>query len=77
MRIYISNTEIPRMNFPSDYKYCEETIVDYYKIEDMAGRGLWLVTQTRLAGVIMYIMSTPKCIDCTMAGTNVKPDFWY
>jgi hypothetical protein len=76
-RIFISNTEIPRMKFPNYYRECEQILVDYWGIEEMAQRGLWLVRETRIQGALLYIMSTPECIDCTRAGTNVKPDFWY
>lgn len=76
-RIFITNTEIPRMKFPNYYLSCEESLVTYNQINEMALEGLWLVNKTRIAGIFLYVMATPDCIDCTRAGTNVKPDYWY
>jgi hypothetical protein len=75
-RIFISNNELPRMNFPDYYRSCEETIVTYEEIPNMIGFGLWLVMETRIFGATVYVMSTPYCIDCTIWGTNIKPDYW-
>jgi hypothetical protein len=75
-RIFISDFELPRISYPDYFRFCEETIVGYDEIKGMINRGLLLIFQTRVGGAVVYMMSTPECIDCTLRGTNIKPDYW-
>jgi len=72
-RIFISRSDMPNSGFPNYYAMCSDSIVQYNQIPDMMRFGYILITYEMMIG---YHMSYPSCIDCTLAGTNKKPDFW-
>jgi hypothetical protein len=71
-RIFISNLDIPYMNIYKPYQYCEDTIVGAGLVGEMILRGYFLANEIG----IDYQLSTQSCVDCRIAGTNEKPDFW-
>lgn len=78
-RIFISNSDLPStMRGSSDYGACEdtETLVTYDKIYEMIYEDWLLVREERQAGVLFYVMAPTFCVDCRLAGSNVKPDYW-
>lgn len=78
MRIFVNSTDFPSSSFPNYYSICTDTIVSMGQIPEMVIAGYMLVSETITeTGSTAYVMSYPFCIDCRLAGTNVKPDFWY
>ncbi len=72
-RIYITRSDLPGINIPNPYVMCTDSIVEYDQIPEMMLFGYMLINYEFMIG---YHMSYPSCIDCTLAGTNKKPDFW-
>jgi hypothetical protein len=72
-RIYINRSDLPGINVPNPYVMCTDSIVQSNMIPEMMLFGYMLIQYEFMIG---YHMSYPSCIDCTLAGTNVKPDFW-
>jgi hypothetical protein len=76
-RIFISKGEYPSIVTPNNYAHCSDTIVSYFQIRSLLNEGYMLV-----GGVAAqtpsprYLLSYESCIDCTLFGTNVEPDFW-
>ena len=76
-RIFILKGELPYFITPDYFYNCADTIVSYNQIRSLINEGFMLVGEvpTQSAGT-RYQLSYPECIDCTLFGTNVKPDFW-
>jgi len=72
-RIFINRSDLPDSGFPNYYAMCTDSIVQYGAIPQMMLYGYMLINYEFMIG---YHMSYPSCIDCTLAGTNIKPDFW-
>jgi hypothetical protein len=72
-RIYITRSDLPGIAVPNPYIMCTDTIVQRPMIPQMMLYGYMLISYEFMIG---YHMSYPSCIDCTLAGTNEKPDFW-
>ena len=76
-RIFISNRELPRWDYNSG---CDKIDITNNKdsIAKYAGGRLPSVpSETRGSDIIVsFFASAAECIDCTVKGTNVKPDFW-
>lgn len=72
-RIFIANLDIPYMQIFNPYQYCEDTLVGRGLVGEMILRGYFLST---VIGLSDYQLSSPPCVDCRYAGTNVRPDFW-
>lgn len=77
-RIFITRGELPPLVLPNYYYYCTDSIVNEGEIPAMVEAGYWLVDETinEVTGFPAYTMSIPSCIDCTLYGTNQKPDYW-
>jgi hypothetical protein len=76
-RLFITRGEYPYFAIPDYYEDCIDTIVGYYMIPEMILRGFMLVGEVPTeSGGIAYQLSTEPCIDCTIFGTNIEPDFW-
>ena len=76
-RIFLTRADMPPTRIPDYYSYCVDSIVSRGLVGEMVLRGYMLAYETQNEfGGFEYLMSDPYCIDCTIAGTNVKPDFW-
>jgi hypothetical protein len=76
-RIFIRRSELPLVTIPNYYAQCTDSIVSFRQIPDMM-REQWLLVEETINdfGVPVYIMSSEYCIDCTLYGTNERPDYW-
>ena len=72
-RIFIKRGEFPYFAVPDYYAGCIDTVVSYGLIPAMIRQGFMLVGEVPGG---RYLLSMEPCIDCTLTGTNVKPDFW-
>lgn len=72
-RIYINRSDLPGIDVPNPYVMCTDSVVQFNQIPEMMLFDYMLIREEFMIG---YHMSYPNCIDCTLAGTNVKPDFW-
>jgi hypothetical protein len=76
-RIFINRRDLPLIRVPNYYVNCVDTIVSRGLVPEMILRGYMLGYETNNEfGIPIYVMSDPWCIDCTLVGTNVIPDFW-
>ena len=76
-RIFISILDIPYIKLPNPYTGCSDTIVSYQRIPGMIRDGYLLVKEFAPdPSYIVYIMTVPFCVDCTLVGTNEKPSYW-
>jgi hypothetical protein len=76
-RIFITRGGLPPMRLPNYYAVCTDSIVSRGAIQEMEDQNWLLVSETtNEAGFPAYLMSYPWCIDCTLHGTNKRPDFW-
>lgn len=76
-RIFIRRSDIPPAGFPNYYSSCVDSIVTFGNIPGMLENGYFLASQLiNDFGGFEYQFSTRFCIDCTLMGTNVEPDFW-
>ena len=76
-RIFIQRNNLPPIRTPNYYAQCTDSLVSRRQIPDMV-RGLWLLVEETVneAGFPAYVMSTEYCIDCTLYGSNERPDYW-
>lgn len=72
-RIFINRSDLPGSDFPNYYSMCTDSIVQQNMIPQMILYGYMLINYEFMIG---YHMSFPSCIDCTLKGTNKRPDFW-
>ena len=76
-RIYVTGKDIPPTRFPNNYSHCIDSIVSPRMVAEMVEGLWWLVEETENeAGFPAFLMSSLPCIDCTIYGTNIKPDYW-
>jgi hypothetical protein len=76
-RIFISRGEFPYFSVRDYYESCVDTVGSYGLIPEFILQGFMLVGQLPPEGwVRVYQFSSPGCVDCRFAGTNVRPDFW-
>lgn len=76
-RIFIKRSDLPLTRIPSNYFFCTDSLVTFRNIPDMLKTGYFLASELlNDFGGKEYQMSSRYCIDCTLSGTNVKPDFW-
>lgn len=83
-RIYIREDEVrPWPVFIPEYEFCQvfqdtipptsEAIISAFGSGDrMPARDLY----NQMGALIGYLGAETRCTDCTLRGTNVKPDFW-
>jgi hypothetical protein len=77
-RIFISRGEFQYFVTPNYYANCIDTVGGYGLIPEFILQGFMLVGELPPMGPgpPVYQFSSEFCIDCRIAGTNVKPDFW-
>jgi cytochrome c len=77
-RVFISRGDLPPTSLPNVYNWCEDSTVSYNQIEEMMHYGYSLYTETvDQFGSTVYVMANSKyCVDCTLRGSNIRPDFW-
>ena len=75
-RIFIDNTQL------SNWRYKESCFLTEIKNDSDSIRinGIGFIptdaAKTSITSIISYYAGTPKCVDCTFRGTNIKPAFW-
>lgn len=78
-RIFISNNDVPWWNYESG---CFSTTIDNQpdSIAKYDGGSLVPTTAAQVdafGGIVKFFATgAPTCVDCTLKGTHIKPDFW-
>ncbi len=76
-RLFIRRGQLPAVGVPNYYRNCEDSIVSRGQLPSMIRSGYMLAYETQdMFSSFIYIMADPWCIDCTISGSNVEPDFW-
>ncbi|MFO7933700.1 MAG: DUF4249 domain-containing protein [Bacteroidales bacterium] len=78
-RIFIDRSDLPGfLNIPSGFEGCDFfTTADSAEIAYYFDHGYAYVDEYVDGNTLYFIFSnSPVCFRCTLAGTNVKPDFW-
>jgi hypothetical protein len=75
-RIFIRRSDLPPTGFPNYYSFCEDSLVSPDRVEEMVEQGWWLIESQPVPPPPVIRFSSRFCIDCTLDGTNVEPDFW-
>ncbi len=75
-RIFISNSEVPGWGYRSDcrdvsVKNNPDSLSSYFP-----GYIPLYAINGGNGGVDRYVGAPPKCVDCRLKGTSVKPNFW-
>ena len=76
-RIFIKNTDLTNWNYRTGCK--QVTIVnnpDSIKTAQIEALPIGVSQFTPTGKIAAMSASTPTCVDCTLTGTNIKPDFW-
>jgi Domain of unknown function (DUF4249) len=74
-RIFISNDDLPGWNYAAD---CDRTIIANNP-DSIREYGLGSIPTSPHSvgiGIIDFYASASTCVDCTLHGTNIKPNFW-
>lgn len=76
-RIFIKNSELPDWNYDAGC-YTFEVINNPDSIKLHAGGTLptYVLKTTPFGDIASFNVAPPKCVDCTLSGTNIKPDYW-
>jgi len=76
-RIFVNRRDLPSFRVPNYYAQCTDSIVSRGQIPDMV-RDLYVLVEETINdfGAPVFIMSSRFCIDCTLYGTNKRPDYW-
>jgi hypothetical protein len=61
---------------PDLYKECEQAEVDYYAPIPDLNVSVWVIIDHSWEPPLKVVTYTKGCADCTVRGTNVKPDYW-
>ncbi len=75
-RIYITNEQVPDWGYNQG---CPTIIVDNNEDSILKyASGLMPAFPNQVARdfIVSFYAAEPRCIDCTLRGTNVKPDYW-
>ena len=76
-RIFISRGQLPSFRVPDRFHWCMDSIVSGGLIPAMMEEMWVLVSEADSEGPFpLYLMSTNPCVDCTLYGTNEKPEYW-
>ncbi|WP_113925095.1 DUF4249 domain-containing protein [Cognataquiflexum aquatile] len=80
-RIYIDVEDVaPWPYFIQEYEFCkldqDTVLVADYEREFASGSRLPVIPVVVVTTTIGFRAATRQCTDCTLRGTNIKPDFW-
>lgn len=77
-RIFISVRDLPPTIFPNYYQYCMDSLVGVRQVEEMIQSGYTLYAEepNMFGGVDYRMANAPGCVDCTLRGTNIRPEYW-
>lgn len=76
-RIFISEEETRPWRTNTGYENCKIDTLLSQQLPTVLETGKEIITQIRIPGGLTgYTVSTESCVDCTLRGVNIKPDFW-
>jgi len=80
-RIYINLEDVaPWPYFIEEYEFCrldqDTVLIANYEREFASGSRLPVIPVVVVTTTIGFRAATRQCTDCTLRGTNIKPDFW-
>lgn len=76
-RIFINRGPLPSFHIPNYFYHCTDSIVSERQVPAMIEEFWVLVSFAESQGPFpLFLMSTNPCVDCTLFGTNVEPDYW-
>ena len=80
-RIYINAQDVaPWPYFIEEYEFCrldqDTVLIANYEREFSSGSRLPVIPVVVVTTTIGFRAATRQCTDCTLRGTNIKPDFW-
>ncbi|MDB5277434.1 MAG: hypothetical protein JWR61_2389 [Ferruginibacter sp.] len=76
-RIFIKNAELPNWNYNAGCVAVE--VVNNPDSIQMNARGtlpMYPTLMTPFGEIAKFKVAAPHCVDCTLTGTNIKPDYW-
>ncbi|CAN5518277.1 hypothetical protein BH11BAC5_BH11BAC5_01150 [soil metagenome] len=76
-RIFIKNSDLPDWNYNAGCVTFEViNSPDSINFHAEGTLPTYAVKSTPFGGIASFNVAPPKCVDCTLSGTNIKPDFW-
>jgi hypothetical protein len=78
-RIFVSNDLIPEnISIPSDFEFCKFMVLgDPTNLPYWLNSGWILVDEYYdMNRRMVRLTNSPKCYDCTLTGSNERPDYW-
>jgi hypothetical protein len=78
-RIFVSNDLIPKnVSIPSEFEFCKFLVlVDPPNLPYLLNSGWMYVDEYYdMNKLIVRLTNSPKCFDCTLTGSNERPDYW-
>lgn len=81
-RLFVDRTELPDNLFiPSGFESCliEEVSIndaDEIRRQKIIGRTIMDTITEPVRGTFIRFVNFESCFDCTLSGSNIKPDFW-
>lgn len=80
-RIYINAADVaPWPYFIEEYEFCrldqDTVLISDYEREFASGARIPVIPVVVVTTTIGFRAATKECTDCTLRGTNIKPDFW-
>lgn len=80
-RIYINAADVaPWPYFIEEYEFCrldqDTVLISDYEREFASGARIPVIPVLVVTTTIGFRAATKECTDCTLRGTNIKPDFW-
>ncbi len=77
LRKFISRSEVPDWGYQQGCKEIEiDNLSDSIKRYGLGAIPTNVVKYDPLGGIVRFSASDPKCVDCTLRGTNQRPPFW-
>lgn len=75
-RIFVVRSDVPEFEIINKYRDCEDSLVSENMVPVMVAEGWEMINSEVVEFSILYSFSTRFCVDCTLYGTNMRPDFW-